>query len=714
MPKQRQQPNSTFANRSNSANISTKGAQRPAQLRLKARTFSDLMAEQQELQEDAQEEPQKYAGKYVTVGFEHEFAGMADPALHGVSHLQLGQSTTTLPYTGLPFSLETDADNEIELVNPPFLIETTAPGQPVPHPVDVDIAIRVIENRLYDIVQQFPTIQDLISMLRADPGINFNKVKANLLPHHLSHATKGEYNKDKNEIPEFDLRNIRLRPSEKHKSIMTQINFATDAATYAEIVQNNIPQGGRARQAESEEMVKEISEFLLSTKQNKAQEIFFTLLKRNLSEQMAVTAMTVVRNMQNREYFEDEKIKDSQHVGAFVELASYTSNLKDRHRIWIKDSLMSIGAGILSPDDWVYIMAVIEKALTFTVKFTPGDTLSERAAANVKAALTEIHSQISEGKTRPDNIYRPQQDVEFLAHDPKLIGARQDTYVSPDKAQMPGIWQQRLHVVETRSQGVNTLAGLQHGDWDRARSEADDHDYKNKNVPYNFGRYGYFYKPKHDAFMKNNPAAVIDDPVHGQLRNFSGNPIDQSFTALPKEPFMHYNPKLDMHFDPHTGMYWDKEKQLYFNHTIGMYFNEAERKFVSPDGQELLQHVAVGKYKSNVRDEVYNSISRIWETPGGQFLRVATNTEFSNPSKGIKYNPAQERKSLTRIGRPVTLLVDTGSRFREVVVNNGVYMHEVPFPDQKKGEPLMSLTKYKYVKILDAEYNQIAEGETIK
>lgn len=74
----------------------------------------------------------------TTVGFEYEFAQFdfsSAPAhpLKDVTHVVLIESEQKMPFSNLPFSLETDADNAIELVTPPFLIRTIG-RRPIPHP----------------------------------------------------------------------------------------------------------------------------------------------------------------------------------------------------------------------------------------------------------------------------------------------------------------------------------------------------------------------------------------------------------------------------------------------------------------------------------------------------------------------------------------------------------------------------------------------------
>lgn len=75
---------------------------------------------------------------FTSVGFEYEFAefkfnGQPDHPLRDVTHLEIARSQPPAPFANLPFSVETDADNAIELVTPPFLIQTVG-RHPIPDP----------------------------------------------------------------------------------------------------------------------------------------------------------------------------------------------------------------------------------------------------------------------------------------------------------------------------------------------------------------------------------------------------------------------------------------------------------------------------------------------------------------------------------------------------------------------------------------------------
>ncbi|NHZ82514.1 hypothetical protein F2P44_25010 [Massilia sp. CCM 8695] len=211
------------------------------QRKINATTLPGLLTEQQRLQEDALKSPREYAGKLVTVGFEHEFGAFTDETLHGVSHLRIGESTARLPYKNLPFYLETDADNEIELVDPPFLIETVEPGKPVPHPADIDIANQIIEGFLYQQILNFPTLNQLVQAFRASAAIDFRVPPVKVQAENLSGHTKKNYTESSKKLSSVDLLRQRLKPSQKYGGgkIATQVNFATNAQTYSDIQERN-------------------------------------------------------------------------------------------------------------------------------------------------------------------------------------------------------------------------------------------------------------------------------------------------------------------------------------------------------------------------------------------------------------------------------------------------------------------------------------------
>lgn len=163
---------------------------------------------------------------YTTLGFEHEFAQMTDGLLRGISHVELAKSELKMPFTGLPFILETDAGNELEMVSPPFLFETL-PGIPIPDPEDVGKVDRMIEVALRQHVREDGTTQIGTFMLSFGNvlGSTFHwitnkKNKVQLEPKNMTFNTdssvhKGLLFKGVQALNTVDLENIHIGPGNK-------------------------------------------------------------------------------------------------------------------------------------------------------------------------------------------------------------------------------------------------------------------------------------------------------------------------------------------------------------------------------------------------------------------------------------------------------------------------------------------------------------------
>lgn len=166
---------------------------------------------------------------YTTLGFEHEFSQMSDGLLRGVSHVELAESDLKMPFTGLPFILETDAGNELELVSPPFLFETL-PGIPIPDPEDVGKVDRMIEVALRQHVREDGTTQLGTFMQSFGNAVGFTfhwkankKNKVQLEPKNMTFNThtsihKGLLLKGTQALNTTDLEHIHIGPSNKGAS----------------------------------------------------------------------------------------------------------------------------------------------------------------------------------------------------------------------------------------------------------------------------------------------------------------------------------------------------------------------------------------------------------------------------------------------------------------------------------------------------------------
>jgi hypothetical protein len=187
--------------------------------------------------------------RYTTVGFEHEFGEMKDGPLTGVTHLELAESTLKMPYTGIPFFIETDASNALELVSPPFLIETL-PDSPVPDADDVQAVDELFKTALAGIAQQAGTMSGMIHLFETDAGLVFEMPQTLQVERkNITQNTKMNiYNNkvlgmgsDKTQVPRLDVMRIGVGTTTKCGNaqeafhIQTHVNFAADAETYDDL-----------------------------------------------------------------------------------------------------------------------------------------------------------------------------------------------------------------------------------------------------------------------------------------------------------------------------------------------------------------------------------------------------------------------------------------------------------------------------------------------
>ncbi|WP_248925527.1 hypothetical protein [Paenibacillus hamazuiensis] len=443
---------------------------------------------------------------FTTVGFEHEFAQTEEETLSGISHLELAHSTEKMPYTDLPFILETDAFDALELVSPPFLMRTMGSNSPIPDPRDVERVDTIIRNSLSGLISGNPTLEKLTGDFKS-VGLSFALQDAEVQPKHLSHRSAGLYDKNSNKVKAQKLKQITVKKSTKGGGITTQVNFATDAETFVKMqnldkqdendsaVQNNTgePKKTAIEQIFSEldkQLMQLISEHISDKTGNLS--IFIPIMARTLSGQFAVPSIGYIKSKQE-ELFASKK-KQQENIGSrkgpsrkpFIFSAAASSAVKDTNGVWIKDTLMNIGLGILQTADWKHVHNLVrdpgfrskidqlslpsyERIKGFEGFDQEGNAHIQnnlrQAKVGIMEALEIIAHQIEHDilKEEPASFLGPEKSIPFMSHEPTFIGPRQDTYIAPaEKVQIP-YWQQkgkRLHVVETRDDNIESLYKL--------------------------------------------------------------------------------------------------------------------------------------------------------------------------------------------------------------------------------------------------------------
>lgn len=374
------------------------------QRRVQGDTFKQFLVAQRELQRRVAAAPTDFKYLYTTVGFEHEFGQMTDGPLHGVDHFQISSSDApVLPFTNIPFVLETDAANAVELVSPPFLLETKSSGcghwkssrKPVPLAEDVQRVDGLIRAALGSAVREHrqlnrnrrpggfddgfiytrKTMAEMAAALEADTGINFPLDEdVDVEPFQLSPAGTTRFGAvagadavpvSPNRIAAQTLADIHVIPSNKGGGITTQVNFATDATT-ANAMQREADADGTLRpHADGDGIVAAFrtAEATIRTALiggavvSAGLSSFYGALARSLSGQIAVPYMA---------YFHDRQVDaDAAHVrmselGIAADALSLaegiSSHVKDTSSIWVKDMVLNLGLGLLERAEWTQVL----------------------------------------------------------------------------------------------------------------------------------------------------------------------------------------------------------------------------------------------------------------------------------------------------------------------------------------------------------------------
>src|SRR5262249_3920709 len=134
-------------------------------------------------------------------------------------------STSNKPemtYTGLPFKLETDASDVIELVTPPFLVRTRSDA-PIPNGEDIAILDAALRTWLEQVTNSSDTLGKVVTQLNK-AGLEFTLGSVNVGREHLSfRTTRGKYDATDNEVTAKQLKELKIRKPEKGGGITTQV-----------------------------------------------------------------------------------------------------------------------------------------------------------------------------------------------------------------------------------------------------------------------------------------------------------------------------------------------------------------------------------------------------------------------------------------------------------------------------------------------------------
>jgi len=410
-----------------------------------------------------------------------------------------------MPFTDIPFKLETDAANALELVSPPFLIKTLSNSM-IPDPADVEKVDSIIRTSLLELSGK-ETIDGMLKGFEAI-GLAFTQMPDfKIEQKNVSHKSEAKNYENEPALEFASLGDIKIKPSEKGGGITSQVNFATTAQTFDDlqnINKENVLSASSTRTpgfnpkailATLEAGIK-VAIAQTGIEDTPARTIFINQLARTLSGQFAVPAIEHVRKEQEKIFKKEsdlasvDKLTRDAATSNFRFNAYLSSAVKDVDGAWIKDSLMNIGLGVLNDDDWAAVKRMVTNArladgirgLTLP-EFTningfeketdkeAGNALIQEtlklAKGKMLGALSIISEQIDmvynhdlmtkEGKKTTELGILLDKAVGFMEHNEGMIGARQDTYLDTRKTQLPQVTGKRLHVVETRKDGIDSL-----------------------------------------------------------------------------------------------------------------------------------------------------------------------------------------------------------------------------------------------------------------
>jgi hypothetical protein len=470
------------------------------------RTFKQLVILQEMVQYEVKKHPGLFASLVTTAGFEHEFADMDSGSfLSGVSHVKVASSAESMAFSGLPFHVETDASNALELVSPPFLFPTLK-GEPIPLPEIVGAVDNLIQATLLSTVGtpnpvtfnywqmsiQHNTIGKVLDKLSEKTGLTFklNKV-IQLDPANISHnADLKEIGKHLSGDAKAD-GGLKFNPAHiqdiavglSYKSLRggsyvgSQLNIATDVSTILALSQ--LP-----KKMEYAPLFQDVQAFLTAQlpvpdEKSAGLKQFHSLMIPKFASLFAVPSQ---EHMQKKQQEWHQRIlgiladPTSKAATSYQKLATgsaeykefelhaaQASFVKDAQPVWIKDHLVSLAFGILDREDYPLLIAYLKKHVE---KLNKPNLPGPLAAKMIKAGhqLAGAHWQgftghlllayqalatALEQKSMAEGA-DAKSNAQYYAHDSKIVGARQGTYADPRNVQMPQIWNRRLHVAEIR------------------------------------------------------------------------------------------------------------------------------------------------------------------------------------------------------------------------------------------------------------------------
>ncbi|MBP0028719.1 DUF4157 domain-containing protein [Roseofilum sp. Guam] len=393
------------------------------QRKIEANNLGQLVEQQIGLQANVKANGIQDGKTYTTVGFEHEFAQMKDGPLRGLDHVEIGESSEHMPFTGINFKLETDANNALELVSPPFLVETIGQGSSIPVPEDLAKINRLISMDLQGAVNpEDRTIGEFVSTMKGSSNLTFklkrrpdlgseqrtpdNTRRSNVFKrffHSWSSLKFGNPFKGNKPITRVHkIPGIHLKPSHKNGGILPQANVALSGKDLAKVIDKSsapnvaisekisafgtLQMGIKAKLVEkgneltNNQVSSELKTFLNQLARTLSGIVSVPFQSRELAAQGKATKMFGHWKQYWKGYNNDKK-SDKNPEGIrektwseeenkykikytwlkkYKEMELLTSHVKDVQDLWVKDTLMNFGLGLsLKPEDWDTVKTIL-------------------------------------------------------------------------------------------------------------------------------------------------------------------------------------------------------------------------------------------------------------------------------------------------------------------------------------------------------------------
>lgn len=403
---------------------------------------------------------------FTTVGFEHEFAKVIIPgALKGLTHLEIS-SGDRFAFTDYPFRLETDANETIELVSPPLVMETVSIDSPLPKVEDVKRADELFSKAFED-VKSCPygsSLSHLPNNLNGVLGIGFSPLSAEVKAFNVtsnSQVTKASATLAPDSFSEGGV--VFFKPR-------SQVNVLMDAKTYGMASERSKCSGSLVDDRcinilNSIQMSFEDELVITGKEEFPNQRILYKEIAKNLSQAFVVPFLIEENQLKQRK-FAGETVPELGKKRHLISVVKSTSG------VWLKDNIMSFAKGIIRNKHDLGRVFLALSQLKDKCEDIYYDSIAKlaRFGFDIPPFLNELKGIIRSLLCKFSDIRNWNQSnedqfevPEFMGHDPALFGVRQDTYIPYDtlKTKTSFAFQgRRLHVVEIRNHDFDLLASL--------------------------------------------------------------------------------------------------------------------------------------------------------------------------------------------------------------------------------------------------------------